>query len=47
MGGRGTFSKGIKTKLEYETVGKIEDVKVLRKIDDSQSLPEESNTSNA
>lgn len=46
MGGRGTYSAGQSPKYTYETVGKIEDVKVLAPIDKAKALklPEESHT---
>ena len=47
MGGRGTFAAGKSVAYTYETVGYIEGVKVLEKIDkgDSLSLPAEAHTS--
>lgn len=49
MGGRGTYAIGNNVKYQYETVGKINGVKVLQPIDDSRSikLPEESHKSNS
>lgn len=49
MGGRGTFAAGRPTAYTYETVGFIEGVKVLQKLDKTASfgLPEESHSSNA
>jgi hypothetical protein len=48
MGGRGSYASGNRT-YEYETVGTIEGVKVLEKINkrDSSSLPVESYSSKA
>lgn len=49
MGGRGTFAAGKSVTYTYKTVGTIEGVKVLEKINknDSAGLPEESHSSNA
>lgn len=47
MGGRGTFARGNNVTYSYETVGKIEDVKVLRGLNGKHSLPEEAHSSNA
>ncbi len=47
MGGRGTFASGKNVAYTYETVGKIEGVKVLRGINGKHSLPEEAHSSNA
>lgn len=49
MGGRGTFASGNSVLYTYETVGKIEGVKVLQKLDKKASggLPEESHSSSA
>ncbi len=49
MGGRGTFSLGVKTADAFETVGKINGVKVLEKKNKSESknLPEEAHSSKA
>lgn len=46
MGGRGTYAAGKEVSYTYETVGKIDDVKILQPIDKSKSfkLPEESHT---
>jgi hypothetical protein len=48
MGGRGTYAVGNAVPYTYETVSKIDGVKVLQPIDKSKSfkLPEESHTSN-
>ncbi len=48
MGGRGTFASGKSVAYTYETVGKIEGVKVLQPIDKKVSLklPEESHSKN-
>lgn len=47
MGGRGTYSTGKYPKYQYETIGKIGNVKILQPIDKTKSLklPEESHTS--
>lgn len=49
MGGRGTFASGKETRYTYETVGMIEGVKVLQKLDKKASggLPEEAHLSSA
>lgn len=49
MGGRGTFASGNNVAYTYETVGKIEGVKVLQKLDKKASggLPEEAHSSDA
>lgn len=49
MGGRGTFASGKLVQYAYETVGEIEGVKVLQKLDKKASggLPEESHSSKA
>ncbi len=49
MGGRGTFATGNPVPYTYETVGYIDGVKVLEKIDknDSHALPEEAHSSSA
>lgn len=49
MGGRGTFAAGNAVEYKYETIDKIEGVKVLRKLDKRASggLPEESHSSKA
>lgn len=47
MGGRGTFASGNKVKYSYETVDKIEGIKVLRGVDGKHGLPEEAHTSDA
>ncbi len=47
MGGRGTFAGGNKAAYTYETVGKIEGVKVLQGIGGKHSLPEEAHSSGA
>lgn len=46
MGGRGTYSRGKRPEYAYETVGKIEGVKVLVPKDKEKALklPEESHT---
>ncbi len=45
MGGRGTYATGNNVAYTYETVGKIEGVKVLQGIKGKHSLPEESHNS--
>lgn len=49
MGGRGTFASGKAAAYTYETVGMIEGVKVLQKLDKKASggLPEESHSASA
>lgn len=49
MGGRGAYTQGKANGYTYETVGKIDGVKVLQKIDKKASLglPEESHSSSA
>ncbi len=47
MGGRGTFASGNSVAYSYETVGKIEGVKVLKGIGGKHSLPEEAHSSSA
>ena len=49
MGGRGTFASGNPVPYTYETIGKIDGVKVLQKIDKNASagLPEEAHSSSA
>ena len=49
MGGRGTYAHGNMVDYTYETVGKIEGIKVLQKIDKraSSGLPEEAHSSEA
>lgn len=46
MGGRGTFASGKSVEYTYEAVGKINNVKILRPIDETKSLklPEESHS---
>ena len=46
MGGKGTYSMGLSPAYKYETVDKINGVKVLQPIDKSKAfkLPEESHT---
>lgn len=45
MGGRGTYAAGNAVSYSYETVGKIEGVKVLRGIAGKHGLPEEAHSS--
>ena len=47
MGGRGTFASGNNVAYTYETVGKIEGIKVLRGIGGKHGLPEEAHSSGA
>lgn len=49
MGGRGTYAAGKSVDYTYETVGYIEGIKVLEKLNkgDSISLPEEAHNSNS
>lgn len=47
MGGRGTFAAGKNVGYTYETVDKIEGVKVLKGINGKRGLPEESHSSAA
>ncbi len=45
MGGRGTFAAGKSVAFTYETVGKIEGIKVLKGIGEKHGLPEEAHSS--
>lgn len=47
MGGRGSFASGKSVAYTYETVGKIEDVKILRGLGLLHNLPEEAHSSKA
>ena len=47
MGGRGTYAVGNMVVYTYQTVGKIEGVKVLSGLDGKHGLPEEAHTSSA
>lgn len=47
MGGRGTFASGNSVAYNYETIGKIEGVKVLKGVSGKHSLPEEAHSSDA
>ena len=47
MGGRGTFAAGNVVDYVYETVDKIEGVKVLAGLNGKHGLPEEAHSSNA
>ena len=49
MGGRGTFASGNTVPYTYNTVGKIDGVKVLKPMDSSKSLklPEEAHSSSS
>ncbi len=47
MGGRGTFASGNPVPYTYETIGKIEGVKVLQGNSGKKGLPEEAHSSTA
>lgn len=47
MGGRGTFASGNNVAYTYETVGKIEGVKVLHGLNGKHNLPEEAHSSSS
>lgn len=47
MGGRGTFAAGTNVDYTYETVGYVENVKVLKGINGKHALPESSHSSEA
>lgn len=47
MGGRGTFAAGNQVAYTYQTIDKIEGVKVLEGISGKHGLPEEAHTSEA
>lgn len=47
MGGRGTYAVGNMVVYTYQTVGKIEGVKVLSGLDGKHGLPEEAHSSSA
>ena len=47
MGGRGTFASGNNVAYTYETVGKIEGVKVLQGLGQKHGLPVEAHSSSA
>ena len=47
MGGRGTFAAGNSVPYSYKTVGFIEGVKVLERINGKHALPESSHSSDA
>ena len=47
MGGRGTFASGNNVVYTYETVGKIDGVKILKGIAGKHGLPEESHSSSS
>lgn len=47
MGGRGTYAAGNNVAFTYETIGKINDVKILKGIGSKHSLPEEAHSSSA
>lgn len=47
MGGRGTFAAGNNVAYTYETVGKIEGVKVLQGLSGKHDLPVEAHSSEA
>jgi len=45
MGGRGTFASGNSVAYSYETVGKIEGIKILQGLNGKHGLPEEAHSS--
>ncbi len=47
MGGRGTFASGNNVAYTYETIGKINGIKVLKGMQGKHGLPEEAHTSRA
>lgn len=47
MGGRGTYAAGNNVAFSYESIGTIAGVKILRKLDGVQKLPEEAHSSRA
>ena len=47
MGGRGTYAAGKNVAFTYETVSKIEGIKVLKGINGKHGLPEEAHSSSA
>ena len=47
MGGRGTFASGNIVPYTYETVGKIDGIKVLKGLNGKHGLPEEAHSSGA
>ncbi len=47
MGGRGTFAIGNNVDYTYETIGKIEGIKVLNGLNGKHGLPEEAHSSSA
>ena len=47
MGGRGTYAAGNNVAYTYETIEKIDDVKVLKGLGNKHSLPEEAHSSSA
>ncbi len=47
MGGRGTFASGNNVAYTYETVGKINGIKVLKGMQGKHGLPEEAHSSSA
>ena len=47
MGGRGTFASGNPVPYTYETVGKIDDIKILHGLGDKHDLPVEAHPSKA
>jgi hypothetical protein len=47
MGGRGTFASGNTVPYTYNTVGKIDGIKVLKGMQGKHGLPEEAHSSNA
>ena len=47
MGGRGTYAAGNNVAYTYETIGKINDIKVLKGLGNNHSLPAEAHSSSA
>ncbi len=47
MGGRGTYAAGNNVPFTYQTVGKVNGIKVLQGIGGKHGLPEEAHTSSA
>ena len=47
MGGRGTFASGKNVPYTYETIGRIENIKILRGLKGVHGLPREEHSSNA
>ena len=47
MGGRGTYAAGKNVAYMYESIGKLDGIKVLKGINGKHGLPEEAHTSRA